>query len=1832
MKGKLKVAVIAILLFCAQSAFAAGSISGKVILQGRTNHQALITFKLTIPGQSSPVNSYQITTAADGSYSLTNVPAGNYNISAKAPNSLRRSLSIIEVTDGQTTANIDLYLLGGDCDGNNVVGPLDVSVLSAAFGSSPGQPKWDARADFDNNGVVAPLDASIISGNYGKSGAEPQITITSPQNNAFTIISPVTVLGAINDNNSAVTVNGVAAAVSGNTFTAPGISLIEGQNRISAVAVNAIGNKNADLINVTLDPNFIPTEVFEDFDGNNKRVNAWWNGYDNEIVYKRSLDHAIFRGGSTSMKVEYNKSGRPFSFFAVEPKRNGADNDFSKYGKFSFWVRTQDVNLTIKVKFEDNGGRTWEQDQPSIVQGSWQRVVYDFSGASQNIDLANIYNIMFFAAPGQASASGIFYIDDFALHSSKPYFSTPPATKPVLTGPAGPAFLNYQLNWTKIAGATVYEICESSGPAFENPKYYWNNNIYTDFTDRVETKTYYYKIRAWSNVPEEGGASGPWSDYIVVEVVDGPPVISEVWSAVGVDSDNEYPTGSYVKICLKEKYNAPDITSGTVRVTSASQSYDSGLLAVTKSQDGSYYFCHWDTNGLNAAGDYIAAVTLTDAIGQTDADGADQNPDLILALILVNPPRYADNLETDFFIPARGLPIKFERYYLNDMKHDSPMGYNWTHNYYMRVSEVEDGSVQLWDEKDIWNFFTKNPDGSYNSPSGKHYTLTKNPDSTFTFKRTDNISYNFNSSGKLGSIRDLNGNQITLNYNGKGLLSAVIDASGRQVSLNYYANDKIESIIDFTGRSFNYEYDSSGNLITVKDPSFHTTGYTTAYEYEGDHLLKVITNPRGYHTYFTYAGDKLYSKYDDNGNNYSEYTSQTDPNRMFVKNGMGHTATYINEDATHYSMVDPLGNTTAIITDNQDNPLYVTNPNNKTWGYAWDEYGNKLSETDPYGKTTAYTYEPRFHKIKSVTDANYNAVTYYYDYEEAALGDLNGDGVANQDNGNLIAIKDSYSKTITMGYDEYGQILQTTDKNGNIIKYEYDNVKGAVTKITKQMGGAPDPNTDLVTIMGYGPIGNLETLTDPNGRVTTFDYDILNRLTLTTDALGNKVQYEYDENGNAKKITYRDVNDIILQTVTKTYDEVDRLRTLTDNGGNTTTYDYDKNGNQTRLTDPEGNLTSYTYDERDLLILKTDDLGHTTTYDYHETGKPKSIKDANNNITAYYYDDANRIKTVRYPDLSEETYEEYDNAGRLLKKINRAGERITYAYDNLNRLTVKTYPDASTIAYSYDDGSRLLSATDSNGVIAYSYDRANRLLSVQDVFNKTVSYEYDKASNRTKLTYPDTTYVTYVYDAVNRLTNIKNSSGADMASYGYDDLSRRTSLTLENGTRTTYAYDNINRLTNLVNKKITPETILSSFGYTLYDKVGNNLTKVTQEGTFSYAYNDIYELKQVIDPQANVTAYDYDGVNNRTTAEGQSYTVNNLNQYTSVIASPPQADEAIYSYDLKGNLTQVISPELQVTSYTYDFDNRLVIARSPSGDEAIYSYDYSGRRTTKNDGRGTITKYVYDGVNIIAEYDASNNLLRKYIHGPSTDELICVIARTPSGPEGDEAIYYYHKDRLGSTVTITDSQADIVEKYTYDAYGNAIIKDANNNVLSHSAINNRYLFTGREYDQETGLYYYRARMYSSKTGRFLQPDPVGYYDSANLYQYCGNNPLNSKDPTGLCEETIEEKMKELQEKTKEEPPKKNPKKPKGPKPPKPPKTPRGGGDGEGKPWWEWMTDIANELAQNPWPIDTPAAGGLATQVVNEAMKKNKLAEGIPEFGDWKPYPNLPSEWPKGDKP
>jgi len=123
----------------------------------------------------------------------------------------------------------------------------------------------------------------------------------------------------------------------------------------------------------------------------------------------------------------------------------------------------------------------------------------------------------------------------------------------------------------------------------------------------------------------------------------------------------------------------------------------------------------------------------------------------------------------------------------------------------------------------------------------------------------------------------------------------------------------------------------------------------------------------------------------------------------------------------------------------------------------------------------------------------------------------------------------------------------------------------------------------------------------------------------------------------------------------------------------------------------------------------------------------------------------------------------------------------------------------------------------------------------------------------------------------------------------------------------------------------------------------------------------------------------------------------------------------------------------------------------------------------------------------------------RFIHGPGIDEPLAMVE------DGDT--YFYHVDGLGSIVAMTDDSLNIVQHYSYDSFGTP--------TLSDPAFSQPYTYTGREWDDETELYFYRARYYDSSAGRFIAKDPIGFAGGdVNLYAYVQNNPTNYVDPSG----------------------------------------------------------------------------------------------------------------------
>jgi len=203
-----------------------------------------------------------------------------------------------------------------------------------------------------------------------------------------------------------------------------------------------------------------------------------------------------------------------------------------------------------------------------------------------------------------------------------------------------------------------------------------------------------------------------------------------------------------------------------------------------------------------------------------------------------------------------------------------------------------------------------------------------------------------------------------------------------------------------------------------------------------------------------------------------------------------------------------------------------------------------------------------------------------------------------------------------------------------------------------------------------------------------------------------------------------------------------------------------------------------------------------------------------------------------------------------------------------------------------------------------------------------------------------------------------------------------------------------------------------------------------------------------------------------------------------------------YTYDSNGNLSsKTEGPD--TWGYEWNANNELTRVTKNTIEQARFSYDPLGRRVEKVAGSVT-TAYAYDGEGILRQVRGAEIL--KYVHGPDIDEPLSV--------EDGATTSFFHSDGLGSVVQVTSLSGAVTLTRRYDAWGN----------LEAGANDSGFAFTGREWDSEIGLYYYRARYYDSRLGRFISEDPLGFWDGTNVFAYVHSRAPNGSDPSGLAEQ------------------------------------------------------------------------------------------------------------------
>jgi RHS repeat-associated protein len=427
-------------------------------------------------------------------------------------------------------------------------------------------------------------------------------------------------------------------------------------------------------------------------------------------------------------------------------------------------------------------------------------------------------------------------------------------------------------------------------------------------------------------------------------------------------------------------------------------------------------------------------------------------------------------------------------------------------------------------------------------------------------------------------------------------------------------------------------------------------------------------------------------------------------------------------------------------------------------------------------------------------------------------------------------------------------------------------------------------------------------------------------------------------------------------------------------------------------------------------------------------------------------------------------------------------------------VVTETAPE-KTIGYSFDlDGNitQIQETTSSSTRTSSStYDGIDRLATYTDWAGRTISYTYDNNSNPLTLTDPDGVVTTNSYDNAGRLSKVQ--MGTASVQYTYDGDGRKSLETYSNGITSAYAYDARGRLTSVTIKNAA-NAVIGSYAYAV--DANSNRTSVTlPDGAVTYQYDADQRLTKEQSTSTSLGAFthneSYDGAGNRLDV-GDTFGPDNR-----LLTDSGGA----YTYDNNGNRTG-----RGTQTYSYDSYNRLT-NYATSGTTATYEYDWEGRRVAKV-VNGARREFVYDHARIIAEYN-SGVAVAHYAFGADTDE-VAIVNRGGNN-------YFYHQDGLGSVVAITDASGNVVQRYGYDAWGN-MKQNTGSFAFSGSGLVNDFTYTGREYDNESALYYYRARSYDPVIGRFLQKDQLqGQLDSPqtrNHYAYAGNSPVNRTDPSG----------------------------------------------------------------------------------------------------------------------
>jgi RHS repeat-associated protein len=979
-----------------------------------------------------------------------------------------------------------------------------------------------------------------------------------------------------------------------------------------------------------------------------------------------------------------------------------------------------------------------------------------------------------------------------------------------------------------------------------------------------------------------------------------------------------------------------------------------------------------------------------------------------------------------------------------------------------------------------------------------------------------------NPNGNITSITDANGNTTTFEYNSIGQLTKITDPINNIKTYSYDMNRNLISITDAKGSTIAYDYDPANRLIKKVMPEG-----STDYAYDLMDNLTTAQNP-----------DVTYNMgYDIAGRNTAvtnsfgktlNYSYDQNSNRTGITTGT--TYRYYNYDQLNRLISGFNAYTYDSLNRRTRMTIYGVYGRRIDLNYTYDQLSRLTRILDQNSSLTTtyadinYTYDENSNRTSAISAAQITSPSRITSTSSITTDIPNIEITGSIDNpaGSAVQINNS---PITINPDNTFNVPLGLTVGDNTINIKLTDVLGRETtkdmliNLTSDIPGTIDipseimVKTPLLKIAGTisNPAGYIIRINGIDIPITNNQFESIQNLqwgqnTITIQVtnpsgqiLTKQITATYDPAGGNLYANYIAIHPITNEVYAIDYYQNLRITKITPDGAITPVYTFPPDyyyANAIAFS-PSGELYISGQDILGDNIQKLNTDGTTTTIISGAGIYPNYLSiDANNNI----YANSGGIPASIYritPD-GQITLITHLTAEGGITTIDASGN----IYASISNIIYKIAPDgAETILYQRPEASSIGSITSDNNGSIYGITIENATV------NRCSGYNIIKIDSAGSVT----TLLPAPADVCD--DGIRADSGIGLSS---NDII----ITGKWGQR-------ILKITQagIITDYIQPQEgeeplniMVNVADLSLSIKVPVNIRATRYiYGAKTYSYDNLSRLTGVMKGVLEDESYSYDTVGNRLSDIARNtYSYNSSNELLNY-------DGVSFQYDANGNIVSKTDSS-STTSYVYDSENRLIELRTPNAQLITYKYDPFGRRIEKN-VNGVITRYVYDREDILYELDASGNVITEYVHGPGIDEPIAMLRNNQT--------YYYHADGLGSIIAITNSAGQVVQRYEYDSFGQITY-------TQDATFKQPYTFTGREYDEESGLYYYRARYYDARVGRFVTQDPilspinptsVGISQSINknvwllpylkanpkaLHSYLyTNNPLTFTDPYGL---------------------------------------------------------------------------------------------------------------------